>query len=73
MISDRNLASEVSAVMLEYGARLNGLVAQALTTCPDPEFQKFRRAVGVVMGDMLLEIMNPLYARHPDIKPEQLK
>lgn len=26
-----------------------------------------------VMADMLLEIMNPLYAKHPKLKPPGLK
>ena len=26
-----------------------------------------------LMGTLLLEIMNPLYAKHPDLKPKQLK
>jgi hypothetical protein len=72
MISDRALAQEVSTLMLEYGARLNDLVARAQVACPDSEFQQFRRGIGTVMGNMLLEIMNPLYKQHPDLKPKQL-
>lgn len=37
------------------------------------EFQVCRRAVGKIVADILLEIMNPLYAVHPDLKPAGLK
>jgi hypothetical protein len=73
MISDRGLAQETSTLMLEYGARLDGLVAQAQAVCPESEFRNFRRAIGTVMGHMLLEVMNRLYCKHTDLKPEQLK
>lgn len=72
MISDSSLAKEISTVMLEYGARLDDLVARAQSICPDAEFQNFRRAVGAVMGEMLTEVMNPLYAKHPNLKPREL-
>jgi hypothetical protein len=29
-------------------------------------------AVGKVMGEILLGIMNPLYQRHPNLKPKEL-
>lgn len=28
----------------------------------------YRLAVAKVLGEMLLEVMNPLYAEHPDLK-----
>ena len=73
MISDRALAQEVSACMLECGAKLNDLVARAQVVCPESEYPQFRLAIGKVMGEMLLEIMNPLYAQHPDLKPASLR
>ncbi len=73
MISDRALAQEVSACMLECGAKLNELVARAQVVCPESEYSNFRLAIGKIMGEMLLEVMNPLYAQYPDLKPEQLR
>jgi hypothetical protein len=31
------------------------------------------KGVGKIMGEMLFEVMNPLYKKHPDLKPEELK
>jgi hypothetical protein len=32
----------------------------------------YRRAVGKIMGEVLLEVLNPLYAKHPTLKPPGL-
>jgi hypothetical protein len=37
------------------------------------KFERYRREVGQIMGRMLLDIMNPLYDQHPEIKPKELK
>ena len=37
------------------------------------DYEQYREAVSKVMMDMLVEIMNPLYAEHPDIKPKELE
>ncbi|HIA1005765.1 TPA: hypothetical protein ACWO6X_004945, partial [Salmonella enterica subsp. enterica serovar Muenchen] len=37
------------------------------------EFKAYREAVGFIMGEMLIKIMNPLYEKHPEIKPKGLK
>ncbi|HGA4724679.1 TPA: hypothetical protein ACISUG_004367, partial [Salmonella enterica subsp. enterica serovar Wangata] len=29
--------------------------------------------VGLIMGEMLIKIMNPLYEKHSEIKPKGLK
>jgi len=73
MIDSEEVAKEISKLMLEYGARLDASVALVKERCTDEELRAYRRAVGKVMGEMLLEIMNPLYARHPDLKPGELR
>jgi hypothetical protein len=73
MISDRALAQEVSACMLECTAKLNDLIAHAQVVCPDSEYPQFRLAIGRVMGEILLEVMNPLYVEHPELKPDGLR
>ncbi len=38
--------------------------------CDEDEFKVYREAVGLIMGEMLIKIMNPLYEKHPEIKPK---
>ena len=60
-------------LMLEIGAKLDASVADVQASCLLPEFEKHRREVGQIMGRMLLDIMNPLYDQHPEIKPKERK
>ena len=73
MIENKEIAKEIGKLMLEYGARLDASVALVRDHCTDDELRQYRKAVGKIMGEMLLEIMNPLYARHPDLKPKELR
>ena len=73
MIEKKEIAAQISALMLEYGAKLDASVALVRDHCSENELKEYRRAVGEVMGTMLLEIMNPLYRQHPELKPAQLR
>jgi spore germination protein YaaH len=72
MIENESFAKQVSDLMLEYGAKLDASVAAMQSQLPEDEFVKYRRAIGRVMDAMLLDIMNPIYEKHPQIKPAQL-
>jgi hypothetical protein len=73
MINNNQIAQEISQLMLEYGAKLDGTVAKVGEHCSTQEFEAYRDAVGKVMGHMLFEIMNPLYEKHPNLKPKELE
>ena len=73
MLSDADTARRISELMLDMGARLDASVTLVRSTCDDTEFIRYRTAIGGLMGAMLLEIMNPLYAAHPHLKPDGLK
>lgn len=72
MIDNKNIASEVSNLMLQFGARLDESVARVEAECSATEFKSYRTAIGKVLGEMLFEVMNPIYLRHPDLKPKEL-
>jgi hypothetical protein len=59
--------------MIEFGGRLNNSIITVKEACPSQEFKAYRLAVGKIMGEMLLEVMNPLYAEHPSLKPQALE
>jgi hypothetical protein len=72
MIKDSVVAQQISDLMLEFAARLERSTIAVQEKCPPEEFKTYRLAVGKIMGEMLLEVMNPLYAQHPSIKPPGL-
>lgn len=73
MIDNEEVARQVSDLMIEFGRRLNTSVALIQDHGSPEEFHVYREAIAKIMADMLLDIMNPLYARHPNLKPPGLK
>jgi len=73
MIKDKDIACEINELMLEYSKKIDATIAQVQSSCSNEEFEKYRKASGVVLGNILLEIMNPIYKEHPDLKPKELE
>ena len=73
MIKDKDIAREINELMLEYSKKIDTTIAQVQSSCSNEEFEKYRKASGVVLGNILLEIMNPIYKEHPDLKPKELE
>ena len=73
MISDINTARQVSELMLDVSGRLDESVATVSKNCPSEEFVAYRTAVGRILGEILLDVLNPLYAKHPVLKPRGLE
>lgn len=69
----RDIAETINNLMLEYGAKLDESVRLVMENCGKDEFDRYRSAVGQMMGTMLLDVMNPIYREHPDLKPPQLE
>ena len=68
----RDVAEMISKLMLECGAKLDDSVRLIMESCSREEFEAYRSAVGQIMGTMLLDVMNPIYREHPDLKPDEL-
>jgi len=72
LIKDKSVAQQISELMLEYSERINESIRLVQDKCSLEEFKTYRLAAAKVMGEMFLEVMNPLYREHPDLKPEGL-
>jgi len=73
LIDNEAVAREVSDLMVEFSGRLNASIALVRDHGSPEEFRVYREAVAKILVDMLVEVMNPLYARHPSLKPPGLK
>ena len=73
MISDEKIAARVSELFVEFSRRIDQSIALVKETASPEEFSAYRRAAGRVLGEMLLEVMNPLYQKHPGLKPKGLR
>lgn len=72
MFKDKTLATDISALMLNIGSQLDASVSYVQKSCDESELNTYRSAVGEIMGRMLIDIMNPIYKQHSELKPEQL-
>ncbi|RQR41281.1 MULTISPECIES: hypothetical protein [unclassified Burkholderia] len=72
MIDDKRIAAALNDMILSMGAQLDQSLRQVDETCPRHEFVAYREFVSQLLTTMLLDFMNPLYARHPDLKPPDL-
>jgi hypothetical protein len=65
-------AKQVSELMLHIGKQLDGSLHVIQSMCTPDEFKAYRQCIGKIMGEILLSVLNPLYAEHPALKPEEL-
>ncbi|KAG8149710.1 hypothetical protein [Burkholderia catarinensis] len=72
MIEDQRIATTLNTMILSMGAHLDESLRQVKETCPPDEFVAYREFVSQLLTTMLVDFMNPLYARHPDLKPSDL-
>jgi hypothetical protein len=73
MIEKGDVAQQISSLMLEVSEQINQSVLLVKNECTTEEFASYRKACAKVMGYILLEVLNPIYAAHPEIKPNELK
>jgi hypothetical protein len=73
MIRNEAIARELSEALLDCSRRLHDTVRLVEVSCDADELKVYRLAIGKVLGEMLFEVMNPLYREHPSIKPQELQ
>jgi phytoene/squalene synthetase len=69
---DKELARRISDLMLDVTARLDESVALVQERGSAEELERYRGAVARILGEMLLEVLNPIYEEHPELKPPEL-
>jgi tetratricopeptide (TPR) repeat protein len=72
VINDRDIAAAISDLMLELGRKLNDSLRVVQERCTEEETRAYREAISRILLDQLIEIMNPIYRAHPDLKPANL-
>ena len=68
----KKLAIKINSLMLEFGAKLDTSIVEVQEQCSDREFIEYKNAIGKILGFMLIDVMNPIYRKHPDLKPDKL-
>lgn len=73
MFENKAAAGAVSGMMLDIGKRLNASLIQVQENFSTVEFERYRKVLAQLMSEMLIEVMNPIYSRHPELKPDELE
>lgn len=68
----REAAKKLLSIVLRHSAEQDGALLELQKICSESEFNEFKRMVGKSMGAMLLEIINPIVAKYPDLRPPEL-
>lgn len=69
---DRRTAQQIAELMLRVSSWIDQSTALVEDQSPGESAEKYKQAAGRVMGDILLEVLNPLYAEHPELRPTAL-
>lgn len=62
----------MSAAGERFVEALNRALLEIRATSSPDEYERFRRAVGLVVGRMEVELLGPIYEDHPELAPEGL-
>jgi pyruvate/2-oxoacid:ferredoxin oxidoreductase beta subunit len=73
MITSVELATEISAAGERFVEKLSKCLIEAQSSCSPEEYEQFKKAVGSVVGTLELDMLWPLYRKHPGLEPENLR
>jgi hypothetical protein len=70
LIDDKKLAKDLTSRLLKASTAIERTVGLARESASKDEFLAYRAGVGKVLEEMLWELLNPIFKRHPDLKPK---
>lgn len=73
MITEKQIAGRVAAASEGFVEALNKALLEVQATATPAEFERFRRAVGMIVGRLEVKLLSPLYKEHPELEPEGLR
>jgi hypothetical protein len=69
----REAAKIIMEVVTRNAAEQNAVLKEIQSLCTEDEFSEFRLMIAKTMGAMLFEIVNPIVAKYPELKPPELR
>jgi hypothetical protein len=69
MISDPNTAKHISDLMRKIFYLLEESDRMVKETCSPEDIAAYQHAVGRILSPVFVEVLNPLYHQHPELKP----
>jgi hypothetical protein len=72
MFEDKTIAKHIHDLMIEFRIRLADSVVLVNANCAADEAMKYKRAIGKVLGYMIIEIAEPLREKYPEFNDESM-
>jgi hypothetical protein len=69
----QDAAQIILKVVTRNAAEQDAALTKIQSLCTEDEFNEYRRMIEKSMGAMLFEIINPIVAKYPELKPTQLR
>jgi hypothetical protein len=69
MMKNPDVARQISELMLEISDRISHSVASTKSQCSAEEHAAYQRATTKVLAAVQQEVLSPLYAEHPALRP----
>jgi hypothetical protein len=69
----QDAAKIILDTVIRHLAEQDAALIKIQTLCTAEEFNEYRRMIGKSMGEMVSEILNPIVAKYPELKPAQLR
>jgi hypothetical protein len=60
-------------VAIKNATEQDAALIEIQSLCTEDEFKEYRGMIGRSMGVMLFEIIYPIIAKYPELKPSQMK
>lgn len=68
---ERDIAETIQAVALETRRHLDALVAEVGAAADPLTAERLMRGVGTVLAALKTEVLEPVYAEHPDLRERE--
>jgi len=69
----RDAAKIVMELVIRNAAEQDAVLTEIQSLCTEEEFNDYRHMIGKSMGAMLFEIINPIVAKYPELRPPELR
>jgi hypothetical protein len=69
MISDINIAKQISDMMTTVFSQITESISMVKENCTPEDAAAYKRALGRLLGAIVMDVLEPLYERNPALKP----
>jgi|HubBroStandDraft_4_1064222.scaffolds.fasta_scaffold338992_2 hypothetical protein len=73
MFKHKHTADKINRLMVDISDQLTSSLRFVHSECSEEEFQKYKRAVGILLGYTFTEVAGPIYERYPELMSDGLK